>query len=510
MSTQRPTICAWVACAAFVVLLAFGASRARAAVDSVDAGRPAPPRLSPDYTDIVIPPNIAPLNFKVQEPGVEYRVEFRSLSGQPITITRRDSRIQIPRKAWNTLLRDNAGSPLYCDVSVRDAQNQWRRFGTITNTIAPEEIDGVLAYRLLKPVHNLFVTLGIYQRDLRAFDEMPLIQNQRIEGGCLNCHTFLDQRTDHFALQIRSAKGTPMLLAISNEVSRVDHKMGYLSWHPSGRLLAFSDNKFTQFFHTMGEARDVFDSASNLGIYRVDSNAVVTPPAIALTNRNETWPAWSPDGRYLYYCSAPVLPLERFRLVLYDLMRISYDIERDQWGEPEVLVSSRDTALSANQPKVSPDGKYVLFSLSQYGNFPIFQPSCDLYLWDVETRRSRRLEINSNQSDSWHSWSSSSRWVVFSSKRMDGLFARPFFCYVDQQGRFHKPFVLPQEDPEFYDTCLNTFNVPEFVKDRIVVKQRDLVGAVMNPSKVRVLKPQSKSSPPDQQPEPWSDQYLSR
>ncbi|HWI58960.1 MAG TPA: hypothetical protein VNZ22_17175, partial [Bacillota bacterium] len=264
-------------------------------------------------------------------------------------------------------------------------------------------------------------------------------------------------------------------------------------WHPSGRLIAFSANKPSLMRHTLGETRDVFDARSDLRIYRVDSNAVVTPPAIALPERNETWPAWSPDGHYLYYCSAPMLSAEQFRKVRYDLMRIRYEIDCDQWGEPEVLLSAQESGLSAAQPKPSPDGRFLLFGLCKYGNFPIYQSNSDLHVIDLQTRQCRRLEINSEQADSWHCWSSNSRWIVFSSKRLDGLFARPFFSYVDEQGHFHKPFLLPQAEPEFYDSCLNTFNVPELIQGPVTIPEADLARAVLRP--LKALTP-SDGSPP--------------
>jgi dipeptidyl aminopeptidase/acylaminoacyl peptidase len=249
-------------------------------------------------------------------------------------------------------------------------------------------------------------------------------------------------------------------------------------------MLAFSANKLSLFSHTKGETRDVFDAASNLGVYHLDSNVVVFPPPIAKPDRNETWPGWSADGRYLYFSSAAPQSLERFRRIQYDLMRVSYDIDTDRWGEPEVLVSSQETGLSACQPKASPDGRWVLFTMCKNGNFPIYQSNSDLYLLDVNTRKYHRLEINSDQADSWHSWSGNSRWVVFSSKRIDGLFARPHFSYVNEQGEFQKPFVLPQEDPAFYDSFLKTFNVPEFMEGPVTVTQRELGEAILKPRRL--------------------------
>ncbi|MGA2865572.1 MAG: cytochrome C biosynthesis protein [Verrucomicrobiota bacterium] len=453
------------------------------------------PRLWPDYTGVVIPPNIAPLNFKVQEPGARYRVEIYSARGERIALASRSPSIRIPAEKWKALLRANAGQWLCLEVSVQDSQDQWKRFEAVTNSIAREEIDRCLVYRLLQPLYSLYVNLGLYQRDLESFAERAVLENGKIDKNCLNCHTPLNHRADTFAFHTRSSqKLQPMILVLSNQVARVDKTMGYLSWHPSGRLLAFSANKLNLFYHTRGETRDVFDARSNLGIYRMDSNTVVVPPALALPDRNETWPSWSPDGRYLYYCSAPRLAVEQFRQVRYDLMRISYDLDRDQWGEPEMLLSTQQSGLSAAQPRVSPDGRCLLFCLSRYGNFPIYQPSSDLYAMDLSTRQCRRLGINSDQADTWHCWSSNGRWVVFSSKRLDGLFARPFFSYVDDQGQFYKPFLLPQADPAFYDSFPKTFNVPELVQGPITVQESDLARAVLKP--LKVLSPKGETRPP--------------
>lgn len=459
-----------------MVLLAIGLAGRAGAAEAAGAGAgQRPPRLFPDYAGVVIPPNIAPLNLRVEEPGRGYRVEFRSARGEPIGVSSRTGTIRIPASRWRALLAANTGQPLRCEVSVQDAQGRWTRFAPVTNQIAPEPIDRYLVYRLLRPLYNLYAELGVYQRDLESFDQWPVLENRQLDGGCLNCHTFLNGRPDIFALNIRaSGRGNPLLLVWSNQVRRVDQTLGYLSWHPSGRWLAFSVNKLTLFFHTLGETRDVFDAESDLGLYHLDTQTVSFPAAVGLTNRNETWPAWSPDGRFLYYCSAPRTEVGRFRQIRYDLMRVAFDPDTGQLGEPERVVAAEQAGLSVAQPRPSPNGRLVLFCLARYGNFPVYQPSSDLYALEVPTGQYRRLPINSDRSDSWHSWSRNGRWVVFSSKRLDGLFARPFFSYVDEQGTFHKPFLLPQADPAFYDACLKNFNVPELVSGRIAVAPKHL------------------------------------
>ena len=283
-------------------------------------------------------------------------------------------------------------------------------------------------------------------------------------------------------LGIRSeAYGNSTLLVKNGTVNKIGTKFGYTSWHPSGRLAVYSIDNLPMFFHSArDEVRDTVGLDSLLAYYVIDSKTVKTSPKFSKKDRLETWPVWSPDGRYLYFCSAPMLwqdtskvPPDRYREVKYDLVRISYDINNDQWGELETVLSAQDTGLSIAMPRISPDGRWLSFCMCSYGYFPPWNPNSDLYLIDLEAARQtgqfkyRRVGISSDQSEGWQCFSSNSRWMVFSSKRDDGIFTRSYFSYVDQEGRVHKPLVMPQKDPSFYNSCLETYNVPEFITQPI-------------------------------------------
>ncbi|MCC7263786.1 MAG: PD40 domain-containing protein [Candidatus Latescibacteria bacterium] len=458
------------------------------AAEDVRAGRE--PRLDPDYAGVTIPPNIAPLNFTLGEPGSEYQVEIYATGGDTLRITSTSPGVVIPLNPWRNLLQANRGEELCIAVRSRGADGKWVRFNPVRNTIATEGIDPYIVYRLLKPLYNKYVNIGIYQRNLENYDESTILHNRSAEGACLNCHTFLQQRPDPMILHTRGRYGLTMLLAHDGEVTRIGTRTefnaspaAYASWHPSGRLLAFSVNKFSLFFHTEPEreTRDVFDADSDLVLYRISDNLLTTAPQISSPERAETWPEWAPDGRHLYFASAPVLPIERFKEVRYDLMRIGYDPDQGTWGTLDTVLSAATTGLSITQPKISPDGRFLVFCMAEYGNFPVFLPSSDLYVMELATGQYRRLEINSDRTDSWHSWSSNSRWLVFSSKRRDGLFSRPYFSYVDEAGRFHKPMLLPQEDPVFYDSFVKNYNLPVFVTGPVQVSAAQLGRAVFAP-----------------------------
>ena len=453
------------------------------------------PRTRPDYGGVTLPPNIAPLNFVVEESGTQYVVRLRSAQGEPIDVYSNDPSILIPTGPWRRLLEANRGGELAIDVGVRTPEGSWRRFLPLCARIADEPIDRYLVYRLIRPIYNNYTRIDICQRDLQGYAETYVLRNGALGRGCVNCHTFCPNQPSRMILHIRSPFGAAMILARDGRVFKVDTRTGlsrspagYTSWHPSGRLVAFSMNTLSQMFHTVGENRDVFDAHSDLALYCVDSNTVTTTAAISLPDRNETWPAWSADGRSLYFSAAPKMPKEKFREIRYDLMRIAYDADANSWGKLETLLAAGDTGRSALQPRPSPDGRWLVFSMCDYGSFPIYQPSCDLYLMDLATGGHRRLACNSPRCDSYHSWSSNSRWIVFSSKRRDGLFARPHFSYIDAGGRAHKPFVLPQKDPAFYDSCIRTYNAPELSPTPVPVTRREFGRVIRTPGPDESLK----------------------
>ncbi|MGB2865408.1 MAG: hypothetical protein WBC05_18910, partial [Sedimentisphaerales bacterium] len=290
-------------------------------------------------------------------------------------------------------------------------------------------------------------------------------------------------------------------------------KWGYTAWHPSGKLAVYSINKVRQFFHTGRiEVRDVVDLDSALVCYMVEEQKAVCPPQLSDKNQLETYPAWSPDGKYLYYCSAPVLwkdrntvPPENYEKLKYDLCRVSYDVSSNSWGQVETVLSAEETGLSILLPRISPDGRFLLFCMCEYGCFPVYQSSSDLYIMDLSTGEYRSAAVNSKYSESWHSWSSNSRWIAFSSKRQDGLFTRTYLSYVDNDGKLHKPFILPQRDPEYYDSLLETYSVPELITGRIKVGKSLLGRAARGKESISVDVPITSATPKVKEFEPWME-----
>ena len=441
------------------------------------------PVITPDYIGIEIPPNIAPLNFKILDPNGDAQIVIRSTQGKPISLSSRKGIVQIPQQPWHDLLNANVGQPLYLDFDFKATSARPAMKWTATNHIAAEEVDRYLVYRYLKPLYNYYYNVGVYERDLSSFSVRPVLKNESFDRGCLNCHTFLNHSGDRMALNIRSdAHGFPALLTDKEKVLNIARTLGYLSWHPSGKYLAFSMNKLKIFFHTVGESRDVYDGESNIGVYDIDANALLFPPQINAADQLETWPSWGPEGRCLYFCSTPLQPIEKYASMKYDLKRVEFNETNKTWGKVETLFDGVANDKSAAIPRVSPDGRFLVFTTSQYGNFPIYRRTADLYLMDLSTMEIRKMELNSPWTESWHCWSWNSRWMVFSSKRNTGLFARPWFSHIDSSGHASKPFILPQENPAFYDSCIYNYNVPELIRTPVQASASALTEAILHPA----------------------------
>jgi Tol biopolymer transport system component len=252
----------------------------------------------------------------------------------------------------------------------------------------------------------------------------------------------------------------------------------YPSWHPDGKRIAFSVNIIRQKFPAAGHrAIYVYDVASDIVVYDIEKNQITTCPELS-TGNMENLPVWSHDGKYLYYISAPKYNEKvADTTIKYGLVRISYDPAKGAWGKPDTLLSAGETGKSISFPELSPDDKYLVFTMSDYGYFTVHARTSDLYMMNLETREYKKLPVNSSDVESYHGFSSSGRWLLFISKRMDGLYSNVFFSHVDTAGKVSNPFVLPQKDPDFYRVNTTNYNRPVFITDRVVVDEEELVKA---------------------------------
>ena len=432
------------------------------------------PRIYPDYLGVTIPVNIAPLNFCMEdETALRIDAVIADRHGHSLHSQGEES-VDFDIDDWHQLLSQNRGDSLTITVSAK-YDDGWHTYRSFPVYVSPDSIDYGICYRLIAPGHEVWSKMGIYERDLSTFDERPLIENTQFEG-CVNCHSFNRGNSADMSLHIRGKHGATLLrhndgpFAAYN--TKTDQTLGfcvYPYWHPSGRYVAYSTNATSQLFHSADHNRiEVFDTASDLQVYDVDKNELLISPLLKQDAFYETYPVFSADGRSIYFCSARALPEDSHQLdsIRYNLCRIDFDPVTGNFGNRiDTIINAEAQRKSISFPRPSYDGRFLCYTLSDYGQFSIWHHEADLYLLDLSTGQSRPMTgANSKDTESFHNWSTNSRWLVLSSRRDDGLYTRPYFCHVDANGIVTKAFMLPQRDPRrFYRDRFLSFNVPDFI-----------------------------------------------
>jgi hypothetical protein len=448
------------------------------------------PVIFPDYRDVEIPFNIAPLNFKVVDDPEKIEATVEGANRR--LMIRGKNKIIFPPGKWQRLLKNNSGRSLHVTLFAR-YEGEWKKFKPFDIHINSEPIDPFIVYRLIAPGYETWSEMGIYQRNLTTFGQELIINNRIVTGACMNCHSFKANNPDEMMLHLRGNTGGTILvhdgkvIKLNTKVKETISNCVYPYWHPSQDYIAYSVNAIQQVFHSVKEERiEVFDSKSDIMVYDIRNNKLITSKIISSEDSFETFPAFSADGKSLYFCSAKKgIQPDEYNNIRYSLCRIDFDAISGSFGNKiDTLVSSFKTGKSVSFPRISPDGKTLVFTLSNYGNFSIWHRESDLYQLDLSSSAFHSIDaINSPESESYHSWSSNSRWMIFSSRRMDGLYTHPFIAYSDENGSFSKPFMLPQKDPDFYEDLLRSFNVPEFVKGEVRTDGSSILKAIGSPPK---------------------------
>lgn len=449
------------------------------------------PRIAPDYADVTIPYNIAPLNFRIKETGREFQVTIRSASANTaITLKSKDGLIQIQEKSWKKIMDESKGGKISIQVVCAVDKNTLNEYEPISIAVANDPIDPYLAYRLIYPGYYSWSDIKIEQRSLESFDSQSVIENQMIEKNCVNCHSFNQNNPDQFLIHMRGSKGgtyfadKQQLTKTNLKTDKMVSGATYPYWHPGGRFVAFSSNIVKQSFYALhSESIEVYDQSSSLVVYDIQKNEIVDVPKDAPGESLQTFPAWAPDGKALYYCEAILSDSVKNRdigdikSIHYNLVKKSFNEADVSFGKKEVVIDAQAMQKSVSFPRISPNGKFLVYTLANYGTFPIWHKEADLYMLDLQNGNVKKLEINSEETDSYHSWSSNSKWLVFSSKRLDGRSTRPFIAYINSWDQIGKPFVVPQKDPSYYDNLLQSYNIPELIKGKIKLNPRNFAEA---------------------------------
>ena len=438
------------------------------------------PPIYPDYINVTIPCNIAPLNFLMR--NQPERIEVVLKGHTQVQYTGKD-KIQFSESQWKRFLQAEQGNTVSVQVTAK-VNGQWIKYQPFDWTIVKDKIDPCLTYRSIEPGYEVWNKIQLCERNLENFSVKVIADNNLTDGSCMNCHVFGGQNPNLSFFHLRGEKGGTILNR-NGHLRKIDTKANlmkasatYGNLHPSGRFGVFSVNVVIPAFHTVASKKlEVYDSASDLLVLDFDNNRIIQSPLVSGDDKLETFPVFSADGNRIFYCIASNKPLpDSIQRLKYSLCSIPFDTLSGQFGSRiDTIIYMSENDKSVSFPKPSPDGRFLLYCISDYGTFPIWHRETDLQMMNLKTGEISDLEnVNSNYSDTYHSWSSNSRWFVFASKRDDGLYGKPYFCYVDSAGKAHKPFVLPQQDPYYYDYTLKSFNIPELSTGELPFSAADI------------------------------------
>ena len=463
------------------------------------------PSLFPDYVDVTIPVNLCPLNFTLNEAGQQ--VVARFTAGDVCYTYGEGRNVLIDADEWAELTQAACGGDISVEVFVEKA-GVWTAYKPFSIHVAADPIDPYISYRLIQPSYVAYHELSIRQRNLTTFDEDVIYTNRDVmtptQGQCINCHSYQNYGTQNMLFHMRQHLGGTMMVVDGRPV-KVDLKTDstlsagvYPSWHPQLPLVAFSTNLTGQVFHTRStEKVEVQDTGSDLILYDIGKNTV--EHIRHTSDEMEIFPCWAPDGRTLYYCSARSVvtspdsideqTIDRYEQIKYDIFAMDFDTAGHTFSQPRLLYSASAKGRSATLPRLSPDGRYLVFAEADHGCFHVWHHDADIFLIDLQSDSlcaQPLTDINSERSESYPSFSSNGRWLMVASRRDDNNYTRPYIAHFDPvSGTCSKPFELPQLHPSFYTFCLRSFNRPEFMTEPVGVTQEEFLNAVkQHPQKV--------------------------
>lgn len=443
------------------------------------------PKIYPDYVDVTVPINIAPLTFQMDEPCEDMTARFQAGDEEIVC----SGQMTPEMDEWRQMVEKAKGGEINVDVFTK-TDGKWTRFKPFHIYVSPDSIDPYISYRLIAPSFVSYESLTINQRCLENYDESVIYDNRLCgfekDGQCINCHHYQNYNPDRMQFHARQFNGGTVL-AMDGFTRKINMSNDsilsagvYPAWHPTLNYIVYSTDKTFQNFHTVNRNRvEVYDEESDIIAYDIDKNEVVNLEND--TTEFEVFPCWAPDGKTLYYCSAHferkypdasklAEVVARYSELKYNIYKKSFDPQTKTFGPRELVYDAAANDQSATLPRVSPDGRFLLFTAGKYGCFHIWHHDADIWMIDLQTGDVRAMsEVNSRETESYHSWSSNGRWLIISSRRYDGNFTRPFIAHVDKDGKGTKPFELPSAYPDYHRQFMRSYNIPEFMRGPVTI-----------------------------------------
>lgn len=473
----------------------------------------------PDYADsIVIPANIAPLNFCFSDTfyfkNAKVRIiAYDSLHNQCKTYDFKIKRIggtHMPLRKWKKLMEVANGGHLSARVFVKTEQGVMR-YKDLHWFVSPDKIDRYLLYRVSQYEEGQHGEVFFTQRDLENFKNRYVGHNRLLDydnpgrRSCMNCHDCLSNDSHNMVFHVRGVhKGTILMrgdtlmkIAIPDNYNL---RLTYPAWHPSGKIVAFSTNLPLSVHYASSTNKIIYtlDTLGSIVFLDLENMRLFSCPELTDTAYDQVFPTWSPDGKRLYFCRSPkkdynVFPFPQYidssfsmrqnrtEQIWDDVMQMDFDPQTKVFSGLRCTYPFSQMQKSASMPKVSRDGRYLLLSLLQTSTFPL-QNLGDFYRLDLQADTLQPVEVdilNTPGSEKGHSFSSDGHWMVFSSSRRTLAIPETYITYFDSEnGTFSKPFLVPQKQGDFYLTNLQGFVFPVLSTTQVSYSPRQVAKVI--------------------------------
>ncbi|HEX4308802.1 MAG TPA: tetratricopeptide repeat protein [Acidobacteriaceae bacterium] len=414
-------------------------------------------------------------------------------------------------KTWDEIRRHSQRAPAVIRFTGYKSQSgkQAIASGQVTVATSPDPVGAPIMYRdvplippppeseergVIKPLPDSVLPMIKWQ--LRFVSDAASKTVMTGLPTCANCHS-LSRDGKTLGIDVdgpQNDKGLYALIpikpvsTISNDYvihwsafseERAQKRFGFMSQvSPDGKYVITSidvprthgtrmvDRLYNGFYRNYGFGQVFFPTRGVLAWYSRESGKLTPLPGADDPNYVQTSAFWSPDGKYLVYSRAvakdPYAPGQTASTyandpnetqIQYDLVRIPFNDGKG--GTPERVVGASENGFSNNFPKVSPDGKWIVFVECKNGL--LMRPDSKLTIVPFEGGVARPLASNLPVMNSWHTFSPNGRWLAFSSKS-PSLYTELYLTHIDADGNA-SPAILVENA-----TASNrAVNIPEFV-----------------------------------------------
>ena len=401
---------------------------------------------------------------------VTVEIDGAGLEWSAITSARRH---RLPKAVWRSVCEhavDRDARIQVLGVRRSECQRPVHASKPVRVRVSRDPADECIVYRLVTPPFSAQSSPDTLARHIGSTETRPFLSSRG--RYCFNCHTFSSKSSSRgkLAIQSRYLPDDPYPLRIYFGIYDIERRHGrrvklpfaiqmttFSAWSPDGSKLAISANQQVGALAPIVlETQNVTVPTSDIAVYDLAANRAYLLPGASAPDRLGVYPRWTPDGKSIVFSAAA--KGRQGAPVQFDLQIVPFNDGRG--GEPRDIPGASHNGKSNYFARFSPDGKWLSFCQCNAGS--LIKSSSDIWLMPAHLREpARPLACNARYAaDSWHSWSSNSRWLVFTSKRDDGIYARLYLTHIDAAGCASPAVRLPLPRPP-----LACFNIPEFVTD---------------------------------------------